>query len=277
MDLCAVDLVLVHLAALAENGGGAFCTAEHVVLNLLRVLAGKTGTATTDDEQVLEAAKTTAQGGAHEGNGGGAGPEGGVSNPNPNPPPRRYGGMDQSNVGDDEEEDTIFGHEERNQFQEPTLFARVAAPYLCCALVALLESRNAGAGAVIFPEPILQGLAGVLKSLSDKLEGLKGLAVATWSPGVYDGIVSSAAVAAAVFEFFSARDCCEVCGAIGDDGGDGDGDDAAVVGLVLPKELARAKKSCEEFEAVLSGNEDVHPAVSRAVGFALAAARSNSA
>lgn len=258
MDLCAVDLVLAHLVGLAENCTGGFGMAEHVVLNLLRVLADMTGTTTANDQQVGTAATTImtmAKGGgvcaSHDGNVAAA-------------PPRQYGGMDQGNIGDDEE-DMIFGHEERNHFQEPTLFARVTAPYLSRALVAL-ESRNTSVGAS-FPEPILQGLAGLLKNLSVKIEGLEGLASATWSPGMYDGIVSSAVVAAAVFEFFSARDFRGMHGGV-DDGV------AGVVGLGLSEELVRAKKSCEEFEAVLGRSEDVHPAVSRAVAFALTAARS---
>lgn len=262
MDLCAVDLVLAHLVGLAENGAGGFCTAEHVVLNLLRVLADMTGATTTSEQQVGTPAMTTTE----DGGSGCASHEGKVAAA----PTRHYGGLDQSNVGYDEEDDEmIFGHEQRNQFQEPTLFARVAAPYLCRALVAL-EFRNTTIGAA-FPESILQGLAGLLKNLSVKLEGLEGLASATWSPGVYDGIVSSAVVAAALFKFFSTRDCC--CETYGGVGGNNGG--ARVVGLVPSEELARAKKSCEDFEAVLGRSEDVHPAVSRAVGFALTAARSS--
>lgn len=262
MDLCAVDLVLAHLGALAESGVGGSCTAEHVVLNLLRVLAGMTDTTTANDQKFVAAATLTTEGvQLPDGDGGGAGHEVGVA---PAPPPQ-YDGMEQSNGGgDDEEEDMIFGHEERNQFQEPTLFARVAAPYLCRALVTL-ESRNASVGAV-FPEPILQGLARVLKNLSCKLVELQGLASATWYPGVYNGIVFSAVVAAAVFEFFSGRECNLFVS---------DGNDSSV-GLVLSEELDRAKRACEEFEAALGGSEDVHQAVSRAVASALAAARPKS-
>lgn len=232
MDLCAVDRVLSHLAAIAENDGG--CAAEHLVLNLVRVLAGMPGAFGTAGDTELHGVGVGAT--SH----------------------CRFDMEDEGN-GEDEDEDMIFGREERNQFQEHTVFARVAAPYLCRALVAL-DARDGGSAAV-FPEAILKGLARVLGSLSDKLEELDGPGSATWHPGVYGGLVSSTAVGAAVFEFISTS-------ALRKRGGGGD----AAVGL-LSKELARARKACEDFEAIRGGSENVHPEVSRVVSHALIAAR----
>lgn len=232
MDLCAVDRVLSHLAAVAESDGGG-CAAEHFVLNLVRVLAGTPKTISTPADTGLIGFGATAQG--------------------------RFDMEDEGN-GEDVDEDTIFGHEERNQFQETTVFARVAAPYLCRALVAL-DARDGGS--TVFPEAVLLGLARVLSNLSDKLEELDGRRSATWHPGVYGGLVSSVAVGAAVFEFFS------TC-AHRKHGGGGD----APVGL-LSRELARARKACENFEAVRGGSDDVYPEVSSVISNALIAARSD--
>lgn len=161
--------------------------------------------------------------------------------------------MEGEGSGEDEDEDTIFGHEERNQFQEPNVFARVAAPYLCRALVAL-DARDGGSAA--FPEAVLLGLVRVLGSLSDKLEELDGPGSASWYPGVYGRLVSSAAVGAAVFKYFSISDHRTYGGASG--------------GL-LSRELARARKACEDFEAVRGRSEDVHPDVSSVISHALIA------
>ena len=227
MDLCAVDRVLRHLTAIAESDFGG-CAAEHLVLNLVQVLAG-----------TPETTSAPADTGPH-GVGVRATPQG------------RFD-MEGAGNGEDEDEDMIFGHEERNQFQEPVVFARVAAPYLYRALVAL-DARKGGS--TMFPEAVLLRLTRVLGCLSGKLEELGGSGSATWLPGVYGGLVSSAAVGAAVLEFFAASARRKPQG-----GGD------AAIGL-LSTELARARKACKNFEAVHGGSEDVHPEVSRIISHA---------
>eukprot|EP00903_Cladosiphon_okamuranus_P018216 g16755.t1 len=153
VDLCAVDRVLSHLAAIAESDGGA-CAAEHFVLNLVRALDGTPKTTNTPADTGLIGVGVTSHG--------------------------RFE-MEDEGIGENEDEDMIFGHEQRKQFQEPTVFARVAAPYLCRALLAL----DARGGSAVFPEAVLLGLARVLGSLSDKLEELDDPRSATWHPGVY--------------------------------------------------------------------------------------------
>lgn len=234
MDLCAVDRVLAHLATVAEIDGGG-CAAEHFVLNLVRVFAGMPGTISATADAGLQ------------GVGVGATSQGPFD-------------MEDGGNSEDEDEDMIFGHEERNQFQEPTVFARVAAPYLCRALVAL-DARDGGS--TVLPEAVLLALVSVLGSLSGKLEEVDDPASATWHPGVYGGIVSSAVVGAAVFEFFStsARRKHGAGGAAADE--------------LLSRVLGRAKKACEDFEAVRGGSADVHPEVSSVIYHALIAARSS--
>eukprot|EP00752_Nemacystus_decipiens_P004263 g3894.t1 len=232
VDLCAVDCVLSHLVAIAESDGGGRA-AEHFVLNLVRVLAGTSGP--------IGAAVDTGLNGV------------GICAPS-----QGRVDMDGEGNGEDEDEGSIFGHEERYQFQEPTVFARVAAPYLRRALVALAARRG---GSAVLPEAVLLGLARVLGNLSDKLEELHLPGSASWHPGVYGGLVSSAAAGVAVFEFVSMSDRRQ-------HGGDG-----GAPGL-LSRELARAKKACEHFEAVRGGSQDVHPEASTAISHALTAARS---
>lgn len=234
VDLCAVDRVLSHLAAIAENDGGGRA-AEHFVSNLLRVLVGTPGTTSAPADAGL--------------NGVGIGA---------NSQEARFD-MEYERNGEDEDEDTIFGHERRNQFQEPAVFARVAAPYLCRALVAL-DAREGGS--TVFPAVVLLGLARVLGSLSDKLEELDGAGSASWHAGVYGGLVSAAAVGAAVFVFFSIGDHRTKHGGEGGAGG------------LLSRELARARKACEDFEAVRGGSQGVHPEVSSVISQALYAASS---
>lgn len=232
MDLCAVDCVLSHLAAVAENDRGGYA-AKHFVLNLVRVFAGMPG--------IINAHHLPTDTGV---NGVGVGDT-----------LRCQFDMEDEGNGENGDEDMIFGQEERNQFQEPVVFARVAAPYLCRALVAL-DARDGGS--IVFPEGVLPGLAHLLGCLSGKLEDLDGPGSATWHPEVYGGIVSSAAVGAAVFEFFSARGRRT----------HGNGGDAPV-GLLLSRELSRARKAWEDFEAARGGSEDVHPEVSSVISHAL--------
>lgn len=239
MDLFAVDHVLSHLVVVADNesGGGA---AEHFVSNLVRMFASMPGTISAHDY-------TTAA-------------DAGVNAVGVGETPQRQFGMDDGENSEGDEEDMIFGHEECNQFQEPTVFARVAAPYLCRALVAL-DAR--GGGSTALPEAVLLGLARLLGSLSDKLEELEGPGSATWHPAVYGGLVSFAAVGAAVLEFLSTSVQWKL----------GGGGDAAVE--LLSMESARARKACEGFEAARGGSEDVHPEVASVISHALIAARSS--
>ena len=105
-------------------------------------------------------------------------------------------------------------------------------------------------------------MAGVLNGLAEKLEGLKDSPSATWLPAVYLGVISATAVGGAVLEFTVSRHDRKH-----------DGDRRREGDVDLSREIDRAVKACEDFEAVLDGNVDVHPEVSRGVGLALRAAR----
>lgn len=239
VDLVAVGLVLGRLTGLAEDPRDDGRAAEHFALNLLRVLASppetRGETLTSVHDNVNPDAATD------EGAGEGA---------------QAFGGDDADMAvgGASEDSDMIFGREERNQFQEPGLFARVAAPYLRRALLAL-DARNR-----TLPRTVVQEMAGALDRLAEKFEGLKGSPSATWLPAVYVGMTSATAVGGAVLEFTVSRHDCKP------DGG-------RECGVDLSGKVARAVKACEDFKAVLDGNESVHPEVSRGVGLALRAFR----
>ena len=233
VGIFAVDRALARLSGLAEDPDGR--AAEHFALNLLRVLAvtseagGEIIPATLNDEVNVGAVTDAGVGG------GGFG-----------------GGDVDEDVGEASEDgEMIFGREERNRFQEPGLFACVAAPYLLRALVAL-DARDQP-----LPASVMQGMSGVLHGLAEKLESLRDSASATWLPAVYRGIISASAAGGAVLEFMASRHDRK------HNGGDVD----------LLKQVARAVKACEGFEAVLGRNESAHPEVSRGVGLALRAAR----
>lgn len=240
VDLVAVDLVLARLAGLAEDLRDDGRAAEQVALNLLRALAsppetrGETLTSVHDNVTV-DATDEGAGAGAQE-----------------------FGGDDADMAigGAGEDSEMIFGHEERNQFQEPGLFARVAAPYLRRALLAL-NARNR-----TLPRTVVQEMAGALDGLAEKLEGLKGSPSTTWLPAVYLGMTSSTAVGGAVLEFTVSRHNCKH-----------DGDGGREGGVDLLGKVARAVKACEDFNAIVNVNESVHPEVSRGVSLALRAFR----
>lgn len=244
VDLFAVDLALARLAGVAEDPRDNGRAAEQFALNLLRALAsapeasGENLAAMHDSVNVDAAAGAGAGEGAREFGG---------------------GGVDEG-IGEASDEDggMIFGREERNQFQEPGLFAGVAAPYLLRALLAL-DARDR-----TLPGAVVQGMAGVLDGLAEKLESLRDSPSASWLPAVYLGITSATAVGGAVLEFTVSRHGRK---------DDGDGDGGRKGDVELRREVARAVKACEHFEAVLGGNECVHPEVSRGVGLALRAAQ----
>ena len=241
VDLFAVDLALARVAGLAENPRDDGRAAEQFALNLLRVLASPLETSGENlaaiHNNVNVDAATDADAGAVAQEFGG-------------------GDVDMGNGEASEDGEMIFGHEERNQFQEPGLFSRVAAPYLLRALLAL-DARDR-----MLPGAVVEGMAGVLNGLAEKLEGLKDSPSATWLPAVYLGVISATAVGGAVLEFTVSRHDRKH-----------DGDRRREGDVDLSREIDRAVKACEDFEAVLDGNVDVHPEVSRGVGLALRAAR----
>lgn len=244
MDLCAVDLVLTHLASLAKEGGA--CAAEDLALNLLRVFG----------DILVECSVCTGQSLGSIGDGATSGMKGGV-------------GVISSHdddvdglTGGDGDVDIIFGREERSQFQEPTLFARVAAPYLCRAL----ETLDGGEGSIpVFPEPVSQGLVDVLGKFAGMLEGLSGLTSLTWEPGVYQKAMCSALIGASVMEYLCSR------GYRIESGG---GDEA--VAIEFSGELRRVKEACERFQSCVEGSDSAHPAVSEEVALTLRTVNSES-
>ncbi|CAM9221310.1 unnamed protein product [Ectocarpus fasciculatus] len=244
VDLCAVDLVLTHLVSVAKEGEA--CTAEDLVLNLLRVFGGMLAECSISAGQSFGSVRD----GAASGMKGGVG----VISPDRDDDVNGLAGV----KGDAE---TIFGREERSQFQEPTLFARVAAPYLCRAL----EALDSG----VFQEPVTQGLVDVLGKVARIFAGLSGLASATWEPGVYQRVMCSALIGASAMEYLSSRGCRI----------EGGGGDEAVT-MELSGQLRRAKEACEYleyFESGVGGSEGAHPAVSEGVSFILRTVKSEGA
>ncbi|CBJ32757.1 conserved unknown protein [Ectocarpus siliculosus] len=233
VDLCAVDLVLAHLASLAKEGGA--CTAEDLVLNLLRVFDGMLAKCSIRAGPSL--------GGI--GDGAAAGMKGvGVISPS-------HDDDVDDLAGGDGDADIIFGREERSQFQEPTLFAAVAAPYLCRAL----EALDGGEDSIpVFPEPVSQGLVDVLGKFAGIFEGLSCLTSLAWEPGVYQGVMCSALIGASLMEYLSSRGCRIESG----------GRDEAA-GIELSGQVRRAKEACEYFESGIGGSKGSHPAVSEVV------------
>lgn len=246
VELCAVNLVLARLAAKAESRQDGGRTAEKFALNLLGVFSSMRGT--SPEELVLMGSA-----GCEKDCATGAYPQGNA-------------GLDESTL-DESNESAIFGREERNQYQEPALFACVAAPYLSRALAALDPPEGA------FGEPVRVGLIHVLDQLADNLEALIGLLrrmpSATWLPGVYQGMVASLAVGTAVLESAVKRGCRGRI--VGTGGATTCGD--ARDGVVLAAEVARVTNACSEFEAAFGGDERVHPTVSSAIVRALRAAQ----
>lgn len=240
VDLCAVTVVLERLTTLAENRRDGGCAARELALNLLQAFASVPGTRAENLLTVVAAAE-----GKDDGN--------------------NMGVISQSasdlDEGLGEDANTIFGREERNQFQEPALFACISAPYMRRTLVAL-DARHGA-----FPDCVAQGLAGALCRLAGNLEALsgcsQGVPSATWLPPVYEELVSSAAVGAAILGFLTDR-VRRKCGVNGDGG----------VGL-LSNEVARVTQACENFDAILGGSERLHPEVSSGVALAMRAARSH--
>ncbi|CAB1101686.1 unnamed protein product [Ectocarpus sp. CCAP 1310/34] len=233
VDLCAVDLALANLASLAKEGGAY--TAEDLVLNLLRVFGGMLA------ECSVRAGKSLGS----IGDGAAVGMKGvGVISPSHDDD---VDGL----AGGDGDADIIFGREERSQFQEPTLFAGVAAPYLCRAL----EALDGGEGSIpVFPEPVSQGLVNVLGKFAGMLEGLSGVTSLAWEPGVYQGVMCSALIGASIMEYLCSRGCrIESRGR----------DEAA--GIELSGQLRRAKEACGYFESGIGWSEGSHPAVSEVV------------
>lgn len=246
MDLCAVDLVLTHLVSVAKEGEA--CTAEDLVLHLLRVFGGMLAECSIRAGQSFGSVRD----GAASGMKGGVG----VISPSHDDDVNGLAGV----KGDAE---TIFGREERSQFQEPTLFARVAAPYLCRAL----EALDSGVGSTpVFQEPVTQGLVDVLGKVAGMFAGLSGLASVTWEPGVYQRVMCSALIGASVMEYLSSRGCRI----------EGGGGDEAVT-MELSGQLRRAKEACEYFESGVGGSEGAHPAVSEGVTLILRTVKSEGA
>ncbi|CAM9242712.1 unnamed protein product [Ectocarpus sp. 4 AP-2014] len=245
VDLCAVDLVLANLASLAKEGGA--CTAEDLVLNLLRVFGG----------MLAECSVRVGQALGSIGDGAAVGMKGvDVISPSHDDD---VDGL----AGGDGDADIIFGREERSQFQEPTLFAGVAAPYLCRAL----EALDGGEGSIpVFPKPVSQGLVDVLEKFAGMLEGLSGVTSLAWEPGVYQGVMCSALIGASVMEYLSSRGCRIESG----------GRDEAA-GIELSGQLRRAKEACEYFESGIGGSEGSHPAVSEVVARTLCTVNSEGA
>ncbi|CAM9362439.1 unnamed protein product [Ectocarpus sp. 8 AP-2014] len=245
VDLCEVDLVLAHLASLAKKGGA--CTAEDLVLNLLRVFGG----------MLAECSIRAGQSLGRIGDGAAAGMKGvGVISPS-------YDDDVDGLAGGDGDADIIFGREERSQFQEPTLFAGVAAPYLCRAL----EALDGGEGSIpVFPEPVSQGLVDVLGKFAGIFEGLSCLTSLAWEPGVYEGVMCSASIGASLMEYLSSRGCRIESGG---------GDEAA--GIELSGQLRRVKEACECFESGIGGSKGSHPAVSEVVARTLRSVNSEGA
>ncbi|CAN0161291.1 unnamed protein product [Ectocarpus sp. 6 AP-2014] len=245
VDLCAVDLVLAHLASLAKEGGA--CTAEDLVLNLLRVFDGMLAKCSIRAGPSL--------GGI--GDGAAAGMKGvGVISPS-------HDDDIDDLAGGDGDADIIFGREERSQFQEPTLFAGVAAPYLCRAL----EALDGGEDSIpVFPEPVSQGLVDVLGKFAGIFEGLSCLTSLAWEPGVYQGVMCSALIGASLMEYLSSRGCRIESG----------GRDETA-GIELSGQVRRAKEACECFESGIGGSKGSHPAVSEVVARTLRTVNSEGA
>ncbi|CAM9609423.1 unnamed protein product [Ectocarpus sp. 12 AP-2014] len=245
VDLCAVDLVLANLASLAKEGGA--CTAEDVVLNLLRVFSSMLADCSVRAGKPLGSI----------GDGAAVDMKGvGVISPSHDDD---VDGL----AGGDGDADIIFGREERSQFQEPTLFAGVAAPYLCRAL----EALDGGEGSIsVFPEPVSQGLVDVLGKFAGMLEELSGVMSLAWEPGVYQGVMCSALIGASVMEYLSSRGCRIESG----------GRDEAA-GIELSGQLRRAREACEYFESGIGGSEGSHPAVLEVVARTLRTVNSEAA
>lgn len=240
VELCAVDSVLAQLVTFAGNGRDQGCAAEELCLSLLRVFTTMPRLGPGELLSIVDS-------------------EHRVSCSNRDLP--QGGSLDESSVEMAEDAEVIFGREERKQFQEPALFACAAAPYLFQALV---ELHNHGS---VFPDTVTKGLAGVLDGLTESLEALGGsprdLSGATWLPGVYQGVVSYAAMGEAVLTFTAIRS--QVYGS----------SDGHLSGSVdLPSKVSRAVKACEEFGAVLGQSGEVHPRVASGVRRALSAAKS---
>lgn len=244
VEMCAVNLVLARLAAMAESRQDGGRTAEKFALNLLNVLSSMPGT--NPEELVLMVSA-----GREKDCAAGAYPQGNA-------------GLDESTL-DENNGSAIFGREERNQYQEPALFACVAAPYLSRALAALDPTEGA------FGEPVRAGLIHVLDQLADNLEALIGLlgrmSSATWLPGVYQGMIASLAVGTAVLESAVKHGCRERGVVTGGATTCGDARD----GVVLAAEVARVANACSEFEAAFGGDKRVHPTISSAIVRALRA------
>ncbi|CAM9200948.1 unnamed protein product [Ectocarpus sp. 13 AM-2016] len=245
VDFCAVDLVLTNLASLAKEGGA--CTAEDLVLNLLRVFSGMLTDCSARAGKPLGSIGDDA---AVDMKGVGV-----IS-------PSHDDDVD-GLAGGDGDADIIFGREERSQFQEPTLFAGVAAPYLCRAL----EALDGGEGSIpVFPEPVSQGLVDVLGKFAGMLEELSGVMSLAWEPGVYQGVMCSALIGASVMEYLSSRGCKIESG----------GRDEAA-GIELSGQFRRAREACEYFALGSGGSEGSHPAVSEVVARTLRTVNSQGA
>lgn len=217
VDLCSVTLVLSRLALLAEGQRDHGYAAEQFVLMLLRMF-----------EKMF---------GLHGATSG--------------------GDEDEREMlqGHYEDFDAIFGHEERNQFQEPPLFVSVAAPYLCRVLIAL-DARGCEISG-----PVAAQLVSVLSEFTAILEDLIGtkqiVPGVTWLRDAYQRVVPSARVAEAILRYITTpyrqRSWPNGCR--------------------LSYEVARVVKACEAFNAAVSDGKSVHSDMTRSVGLALGAAR----
>lgn len=240
-----VQAVLARMILLAEKGAGG--AAEHVVLALLRAFSTIPGSSL---EELLEMASLRVGVEKYRDT------DGGVEDLGDMITGADVAGSGRGDCGGDGEE--IFGNEDHSQFEEPSLFACVAAPYLCRALMALGASTKGES----LPETVAEAIVSVLGNLAEIIEGFVGpFAIApslTWFPEVYGGVTATLAIGTAVLQFVATRKDRTQANEpmVGDEDFDAD----------FVRESARITKACLLFdEAGLHRRKGVHPDIERGV------------
>lgn len=190
----------------------------------------------------------------------------------------------------------IFGREVCSPFDEPALFACVAASCLSRVLTVLAEPHSRGG---YMPQAVVEGVSDVLNSVAGVITGV-AVAVGrvpgvTWIPKVYEGVTASFAIGAAILDFLTARNIgdvmekanadSEICHVVASegvtvgtviktDGTDSRNDAGGIGGCVqertsadFARETARVVKACLLFEAHCLRDEGgaVHPAVAKGI------------